>query len=102
MDDYNRRDDRDETPAEPSAKLFIGSLAWAATDEDLKTAFEPYGVVEAAVIRYQDTGRSKGFGFVECESVEAATKAMEEMDGKDVAGRPIKVSFARAKREAAE
>lgn len=103
MDNDRRddRDDRDETPAEPSSKLFIGSLSWGATDEDLKAAFEPYGVVEAVVIRYQDTGRSKGFGFVELESVDAAQKALSEMDGKEVAGRPIKVSFARAKRETA-
>jgi len=87
---------RDFAPAEPSAKLFIGGLAWAATDEDLNEAFSPFGeLVSASVVKYPDTGRSKGFAFVEYASVEEATKAKEEMDGKELAGRAIKVDFAR-------
>ncbi len=90
----------DFAPAEPNQKLFIGGLAWAATDEDLKEAFAPFGnVVSASVVKYPDTGRSKGFAFVEYETVEEATKAKEEMDGKDIAGRPIKVDFARPARK---
>jgi len=89
-------DKRDFTPAEPNQKLFIGGLAWAATDEDLQSAFAPFGeVVSASVVRYPDTGRSKGFGFVEFATVEEASKAKEEMDGKEVVGRSIKVDFAR-------
>ena len=95
MDQNNTRDE-DFVPAEPNQKLFIGGLAWAATDEDLKSAFAPFGeVVSASVVRYPDTGRSKGFGFVEYSTVEEATKAKEELDGKEIAGRAIKVDFAR-------
>jgi len=96
--DNNKREDF--APAEPNQKLFIGGLAWAATDEDLKKAFEPFGeVVVASVVRYPDTGRSKGFAFVEYATVEEATKAKEEMDGKELSGRAIKVDFARPREE---
>ncbi|MEI7792263.1 MAG: RNA-binding protein [Candidatus Berkelbacteria bacterium] len=92
--------DRDETPAEPNQKLFIGGLAWAATDEDLQTAFGAFGeVVSASVVKYPDTGRSKGFAFVEFATVEEATAAKEGMDGKEIAGRAIKVDFARPKKD---
>lgn len=88
----------EQTPSEPNNKLFIGGLAWAATDEDLKEAFSPFGeIVSASVVRYPDTGRSKGFGFVEYTSVEEAEKAKSEMDGKEIAGREIKIDFARPK-----
>jgi RNA recognition motif-containing protein len=98
--DFNRV--VDDTPAEPNPKLFIGGLAWAATDEDLKAAFSPFGeVLEAMVARYDDTGRSKGFGFVKYATTEEATKAKEEMDGKEIAGRAAKVDFARPKRDIA-
>lgn len=97
MNDDKRED---FAPAEPSQKLFIGGLAWAATDEDLMEAFSPFGnVVSASVVKYPDTGRSKGFAFVEYETVEEASKAKEELDGKDIAGRPIKVDFARPRKE---
>lgn len=90
----------DFAPAEPNQKLFIGGLAWAATDEDIKKAFEPFGeVVSASVVRYPDTGRSKGFAFVEYATVEEAVKAKEEMDGKEIAGRAIKVDYARPREE---
>jgi nucleolin len=92
----------DDTPSEPCPRLFIGGLAWAATDEDLKEAFGSFGeVVSASVAKYPDTGRSKGFGFVEYSSTEEAEKAKDGMNGKELAGRPIKVDFARprAKRE---
>jgi RNA recognition motif-containing protein len=97
MDQDNKRE---FAPAQPNQKLFIGGLAWAATDEDLKKAFEPFGeVTSASVVRYPDTGRSKGFAFVEYATVEEATKAKEEMDGKELAGRSIKVDFARPREE---
>lgn len=85
--------------AEPNVRLFIGGLAWAATDEDLQKAFEPFGtIVSSAVIKNKETGRSKGFGFVEFETEEEASKAKEEMDGQEIAGRPIKIDFARPRR----
>jgi cold-inducible RNA-binding protein len=97
MDQDNKED---FAPAKPNQKLFIGGLAWVATDEDLKKAFEPFGeVVTASVVRYPDTGRSKGFAFVEYATVEEAVKAKEEMDGKEIAERAIKVDFARPREE---
>jgi RNA recognition motif-containing protein len=99
----DQKDNFDRTPAEPNPKLFIGSLAWAATDEDLQAAFSSFGeLVSASVVRYPDTGRSKGFGFVEYNTVEEATKAKDEMDGKEIAGRAIKIDFARPRKERAE
>jgi nucleolin len=93
----------DNTPAEPSTRLFVGGLAWAATDEDLKEAFAKFGeVVSANVVRYQDTGRSKGFGFVEYSSIEEATKAKDEMNDKEILDRPVKIDFARPRKEREE
>lgn len=98
MDRNQNRDD--QTPAEPSQKLFIGGLAWAATDEDLMKEFSPFGeVVSASVVKYPDTGRSKGFAFVEFATVEEATKAKEELDGKEIQGRAVKIDFARPRKE---
>ena len=100
MDQRDNREDRVFTPAEPNPRLFIGGLAWAATDEDLKDTFAPFGeVVSASVVRFPDTGRSKGFGFVEYSSTEEAQKAKDEMDGKELQGRAIKIDFARPRRE---
>jgi len=100
----DQRDDKfNSAPAEPNPKLFIGSLAWAATDEDLQTTFSPIGeVVSASVVKYPDTGRSKGFGFVEYSSTEEAQKAKDELDGKEIAGRAIKIDFARPRKERTE
>ena len=103
MDQKDRFDKVDHTPAEPNPKLFVGSLAWAATDEDLQTAFAAFGeLVSASVVRYPDTGRSKGFGFVEYSTTEEAQKAKDELDGKEIAGRAIKIDFARPRKERTE
>jgi len=96
-------DKRDEAPNEPNPRIFVGGLAWAATDEDLKEAFSAYGeVISANVVRYPDTGRSKGFAFVEFTSTEEAQKAKDEMSGKEIAGREIKIDFARPRAPKAE
>jgi RNA recognition motif-containing protein len=77
-------------------KLYVGNLVYEATDEDLKNHFSQAGnVVSATVIRYRDTGRSKGFGFVEMGSEEEAQKAIDMFNGKDLNGRNIVVSEAR-------
>lgn len=90
---------RDQAPAAPNKNLFIGGLAWAATDEDLKAAFEPFGaVLNAAVVRYPENNRSRGYGFVEFENLDDAVKAKEEMNGKEIAGRSIMIDFARDKK----
>ncbi|MGH7157516.1 MAG: RNA recognition motif domain-containing protein [Candidatus Saccharimonadales bacterium] len=79
-----------------ATKLFVGSLSYQATDDDLRAAFEPFGqVTSAKVITDRDTGRSKGFGFVEMNSDDEAKTAIKEMDGKELAGRAIVVNEAR-------
>ena len=81
-------------------KLFVGSLAFSATDDDLAAAFAPFGtVVSAKVIMDRDTNRSKGFGFVEMSTDAEATAAIDGVNGKDVAGRPVNVSEARPREE---
>lgn len=79
-----------------ASKLFVGSLAWTATDDDLSQFFAAAGtVVSAKVIVDRETNRSKGFGFVEMSSDEEAKKAIDELNGKDLAGRPVAISEAR-------
>ncbi|EGJ71637.1 RNP-1 like RNA-binding protein [Bacteroides coprosuis DSM 18011] len=80
--------------------IFIGSLSFNVNDEGLAEIFEPYGAVTSArVIKDKFTNRSKGFGFVEMEDDEAATKAINELNGAEVDGRPIAVSEARPREE---
>lgn len=79
-----------------ASKLFIGSLAWATTDDSLRDFFSGVGtVVSANVIKDRETNRSKGFGFVEMSSDEEAKAAIEQLNGKDLDGRPIVVNEAR-------
>lgn len=79
-------------------KLFVGSLSWGLTWQDLKEAFGVHGeVVYTKVITDRETGRSKGFGFVEFATVEDAVKAKNAMDGAELDGRTIKVDFAEEK-----
>lgn len=77
-------------------KLFVGSLAWATTDQTLGDFFAQAGTVSSAkVITDRNTGRSKGFGFVEMSTPEEAAKAVEMLNGKDLDGRAIVVNEAR-------
>ena len=77
-------------------KLFVGSLAWSATDDDLAKFFSGVGtVVSAKVIVDRDTNRSKGFGFVEMSSDAEAQAAIDKLNGQDLSGRPVAVSEAR-------
>jgi len=81
-----------------ATKLFVGSLAWAVNDDQLKEFFAAAGnVVSANVITDRDTNRSRGFGFVEMGSDEEAKKAVDELNGKELAGRAITVSEARSR-----
>jgi len=83
-----------------SQNLFIGSLAYATTDDSLKAHFEQVGpVVSARVITDRDTGRSKGFGFVEMENDDDNQKAIDQLNGKELEGREINVSLARPKED---
>lgn len=79
-------------------KLFVGGLPFATTDEELEKLFAEFGTVASAkVITDRDTGRSKGFGFVEFENDDEGKKAEAGMNGKDVGGRNITVNQARPK-----
>ena len=81
-----------------STKLFVGSLPWAVNDEALKEAFTAYGnVVSAKVVTDRQTGRSRGFGFVEMESDSEASAAIEALNGSDLSGRNIVVNEAKPK-----
>ena len=81
-------------------KLFVGSLAFSATDDDLAQFFASAGtVVSAKVVIDRDTNRSKGFGFVEMSTDEEAQAAIKELDGKDLKGRPVNVSEARPRED---
>ena len=79
-----------------ATKLFVGSLAFSVTDDELSDFFKSAGTVESAkVITDRETGRSRGFGFVEMSSDEEAQAAIKELDGKELNGRAIAVNEAR-------
>lgn len=79
-------------------KLYVGNLSYKVTKNDLEKLFSEYGSVsEAVLIEEKDTGRSKGFGFVEMENSSEADNAIKELDGKPIQGRNIKVNEARPK-----
>jgi RNA recognition motif-containing protein len=77
-------------------KLYVGNLPFSATEEDLIEKFSPFGRVESAkLITDRDTGRSKGFGFVEMSSDSEAQAAIDKLNGADYSGRPMTVNEAR-------
>ena len=79
-------------------KLYVGNLAFATTSDDLRDAFSEYGTVSSAtVITDRETGRSRGFGFVEMEN--GAEQAIEAMNGKELAGRTLNVNEARPRED---
>lgn len=83
-----------------SSKLYVGGLPYSTTEDELKDLFAGFGTVESAVvISDRETGRSKGFGFVELSSKEEADAAIKDMDGSEVGGRKITVNHARPKEE---
>jgi cold-inducible RNA-binding protein len=81
------------------AKLFVGNLSWSINDVQLEELFREYGEVAAArVITDRDTGRSRGFGFVEIETADVAV-VISALNGREIDGRAIRVSEAEDKRE---
>lgn len=77
-------------------KLYVGNLPYAVTDQDITELFSQYGeVADATIISDRDTGRSKGFGFVEMPDSGAAQQAIEALNDTDMKGRNIKVNEAR-------
>lgn len=83
-----------------STKLFVGSLSYSVNDDQLRDAFAAAGkVVSAKVIVDRETGRSKGFGFVEMDSDDEAKAAIQMLDGKEIEGRAVAVSEARPRED---
>ena len=81
-------------------KLYVGNLGYGVTDNDLVQMFAPHGTVESAqIIMDRDTGRSKGFGFVEMKTDQEAQAAITALNGKDVDGRALTVNEARPRTE---
>ncbi len=83
-----------------ASKLFVGNLSFSTTSEDLESLFSKLGrCASATVITDRETGRSRGFGFVEMESAADAQKAIQELNGREVQGRTLNVSEARERND---
>jgi cold-inducible RNA-binding protein len=83
-----------------SMKLYVGNLSFQTSSDDLQQLFAQIGTVESAtVVEDRDTGRSRGFGFVEMASKEEGQKAIEEFNGKDLNGRNLTVNEARPRED---
>jgi cold-inducible RNA-binding protein len=81
-------------------KLYVGNLSYGMTDNDLQNLFESHGAIQSAqVIKDRDTGRSKGFGFVEMDNEEEAQAAIDALNGQDVNGRALTVIEARPRED---
>jgi len=77
-------------------KIYVGNLPWSTTSADLEAMFSPHGAVRSAeVISDRETGRSRGFGFVEMETDEGLQAAISALNGHEVNGRPLTVNEAR-------
>ena len=78
------------------SKIYVGNLPFSATSESLNEMFAKFGTVESAkIVMDRDTGRSKGFGFVEMSSADEAATAIEKLNGQDNGGRSLVVNEAR-------
>jgi RNA recognition motif-containing protein len=76
-------------------KLYVGNLPFSTTDEQLRDMFEQHGRTQSVnVIVDRETGRSRGFAFVEFETAEGAQAARDALDGKEIEGRPLRVNEA--------
>ena len=81
-------------------RLYVGNLSYSTKEDELRNVFGAFGeLTSVAVITDRDTGRSKGFGFVEFADDEAATAAMNEFNGKELDGRVLKINEARPRSE---
>ncbi len=79
-----------------STKLYVGNLAFQTTSQELRELFSQFGTVESAsIVEDRDTGRSRGFAFVEMATNEEATAAIRQLDGQEVGGRSLKVNEAK-------
>jgi RNA recognition motif-containing protein len=81
-------------------QIYVGNLAFTVTEQDLRELFAPYGMVDRInLITDRETGRPRGFGFVEMADIQAAQAAIAALNGKDVAGRALNVNEARQRDE---
>ena len=81
--------------------IFIGNLAYTATDQDVRQLFEPYGTVDTVkIITDRDTGQPRGFGFVDMPELRAAQSAIQGLQGKELAGRALNVNEAKPRNRA--
>jgi RNA recognition motif-containing protein len=79
-------------------RLYVGNLSFKTSEEDLNRHFSAVGAPESvAVVKDRASGKSRGFGFVEMKSEADAERAIRELDGKDLQGRPLKVNEAKAR-----
>jgi len=84
--------------AESKTKLFVGGISWGTTDAGLRDAFAKFGVLRTAqIVTDRETGRSRGFGFVEYDKEDDARHAQSAMDGVQIDGRSVRVSMAEDK-----
>ena len=80
-------------------KLYVGNLPFSVTESDLRSLFQPHGTVASVnVIMDRETGRARGFAFVEMEDASAAANAIRALDGSDMGGRSLRVNEAQDKR----
>lgn len=80
--------------------LFVGNMSFQTTEADLRALFEPFGqITRVHIAMDRETGRARGFAFVEMNNDEEAAKAIAALDGKEVGGRNLKVNEARPKGE---
>ena len=81
-------------------KIFVGNFAFTVSEDYLRSLFEQYGKVESvSIVTERDTGRARGFGFVEMSNDEEAKRAIAALNGNDAGGRPLNVSEAMPKSE---
>lgn len=82
------------------SKLYVGNLPYSATEDELNSIFSSAGAVTSvAIIKDRETGRSKGFAFIEMASADDAQKAITQLNGRDMGGRDLRVSIARPREE---
>ncbi|MGM0443210.1 MAG: RNA recognition motif domain-containing protein [Fibrobacterota bacterium] len=79
--------------------IYVGNISWGVNDDELRESFEAHGEVESArIIKDRESGRSKGFGFVEMPDEDSAEAAIEAMNDAELDGRPLKVNKARPRK----
>lgn len=100
MNSYNQLVYSMSSYGEKKMNIYAGNLSYNMTDEDLEKMFQEFGTVsESKIITDRDTGRSKGFGFVEMPNQAEGDEAIKELDGKEIDGRSIKVNVAKPKED---